>query len=56
MQLSANTLLQGGKYRIVRFIDSGGFGCTYNLDFYSSNHDVGWLYRYYGQSVRPVSE
>ncbi|MCD7721732.1 MAG: protein kinase [Prevotellaceae bacterium] len=22
-------LLQGGKYRIVRFISSGGFGCTY---------------------------
>lgn len=29
MHLSANTLLQGGKYRIVRFISSGGFGCTY---------------------------
>ena len=29
MHLPKNTLLQGGKYRIVRFISSGGFGCTY---------------------------
>ena len=29
MHLPVNTLLQGGKYRIVRFISSGGFGCTY---------------------------
>lgn len=29
MQLQDGTLLQGGKYRIVRFIGSGGFGCTY---------------------------
>ena len=29
MHLSNNTLLQGGKYKIVRFIASGGFGCTY---------------------------
>ena len=29
MHLPENTLLQGGKYRIVRFIGSGGFGCTY---------------------------
>lgn len=27
--LKAGTLLQGGKYRIVRFIKAGGFGCTY---------------------------
>lgn len=27
--LSNDTLLQGGKYKIVRFIASGGFGCTY---------------------------
>lgn len=27
--LKPNTLLQGGKYKIVRFISSGGFGCTY---------------------------
>lgn len=27
--LKAGTLLQGGKYRIVRFIGAGGFGCTY---------------------------
>lgn len=29
MALRVNTSLQGGKYRIVRFIASGGFGCTY---------------------------
>ena len=29
MHLKNNTLLQGGKYKIVRFIASGGFGCTY---------------------------
>ena len=29
MQLKDGTLLQGGKYEIVRFIASGGFGCTY---------------------------
>ena len=29
MHLQLGTLLQGGKYRIERFIASGGFGCTY---------------------------
>ena len=29
MHLQPNTILQGGKYRINRFISSGGFGCTY---------------------------
>lgn len=29
MNLPNGTLLQGGKYRIQRFISSGGFGCTY---------------------------
>lgn len=29
MYLPSNTLLQGGKYRIQRFISCGGFGCTY---------------------------
>lgn len=37
MQLKPNILLQGGKYKIVRHISSGGFGNTYeaqdvNLD------------------------
>ena len=27
--LKAGTQLQNGKYKIVRFINSGGFGCTY---------------------------
>ena len=29
MHLQQDTLLQGGKYRIVHFISAGGFGCTY---------------------------
>ena len=29
MHLKQGTLLQGGKYKIERFIASGGFGCTY---------------------------
>ena len=29
MPLKNNTLLQGGKYKVIRFISAGGFGCTY---------------------------
>ncbi len=29
MTLPENSTLQGGKYKIVRFISAGGFGCTY---------------------------
>lgn len=32
MNLPSNILLQGGKYRIIRFISSGGFGCTYEAE------------------------
>ena len=32
MNLPDNTFLQGGKYRIIRFISSGGFGCTYEAE------------------------
>lgn len=32
MHLSNNTLLQRGKYRIIRFINKGGFGCTYEAE------------------------
>ena len=32
MHLPIHTLLQGGKYRIIRFISSGGFGCTYEAE------------------------
>ncbi len=32
LTLPMNTLLQGGKYRIVHFISSGGFGCTYEAE------------------------
>lgn len=32
MHLKEGILLQGGKYRIVRFISSGGFGCTYEAE------------------------
>lgn len=30
--LQPNTLLQGGRYKIARFISSGGFGCTYEAE------------------------
>ncbi len=29
---------------------------AYTLNFYSGNHSLNWLYRYYGLSVRPVSK
>lgn len=29
MHLQPGTLLHAGQYKIVRFISSGGFGCTY---------------------------
>ena len=29
MYLQSGTFLQGGEYKIIRFIKSGGFGCTY---------------------------
>lgn len=32
MYLPNHTLLQGGKYKIVRFISAGGFGCTYEAE------------------------
>lgn len=32
MHLPVKTLLQGGKYKIIRFINSGGFGCTYEAE------------------------
>lgn len=32
IHLKEDSLLQGGKYRIVRFINSGGFGCTYEAE------------------------
>ena len=32
MHLSFNTFLQDGKYRILRFIGSGGFGTTYEAE------------------------
>lgn len=32
MNLREGTILQDGKYRIVRFINSGGFGCTYEAE------------------------
>ena len=29
MHLPIGTHLQGGRYEILRYISSGGFGCTY---------------------------
>ena len=33
MHLPIGTLLQGGKYKILRYISSGGFGCTYEAKY-----------------------
>ncbi len=30
--LPGGTLLQDGKYRIKRYLSSGGFGCTYEAE------------------------
>lgn len=40
LYLKPGTVLQGGKYRIVRFISSGGFGCTYEAVHTSFNSRV----------------
>ena len=32
MHLQNGAFLQGGKYRIIRFINNGGFGCTYEAE------------------------
>ena len=40
MQLKPNTLLQGGKYRIVKELGSGGFGITYKAVQVSLNRYV----------------
>ena len=32
MQLKPNTLLQGGKYRIEKFLGQGGFGLSKRYD------------------------
>lgn len=40
MYLQPNTLLQGGKYKIVRHISSGGFGNTYEGELTLLHHRV----------------
>ena len=40
MYLKNGILLQDGKYRIVRFIKKGGFGCTYEACHILSNRKV----------------
>ncbi len=40
MYLINGTTLQNGKYRIVRFIASGGFGCTYQAEHMGFNRHV----------------
>lgn len=40
MYLKANSQLQRGRYRIIRFISSGGFGCTYEAIFTPLNKRV----------------
>ena len=36
--------------------DESRDGSAFNLGFYSGGHDVDWLGRYYGRTVRPVSD
>lgn len=38
--LKPGTLLQNGKYRIVRYISQGGFGCTYEAEHTMFNERV----------------
>lgn len=33
MNLKVGTTLQGGKYRILRYLSRGGFGCTYEAKY-----------------------
>ena len=40
MHLPLGTLLQGGKYKIERYISSGGFGCTYEARHVMLNNTV----------------
>ena len=40
MILKRDSLLQGGKYRVVRYIASGGFGCTYEAIHTTFNERV----------------
>ena len=40
MHLPLGTLLQGGKYKIERYIGSGGFGCTYEARHVMLNNTV----------------
>ncbi len=40
MLLTNGTLLQSGKYRIIRHIGSGGFGCTYEAEHTMLCHRV----------------
>lgn len=40
MQLKPNTLLQGGKYRIEKFLGQGGFGITYQAVQVALNRKV----------------
>lgn len=40
MYLKQNAILQGGRYKIVKYISSGGFGCTYEAVFTALNKKV----------------
>ncbi len=40
MHLPLGTLLQGGKYKIERYIGNGGFGCTYEARHVMLNNTV----------------
>ena len=54
--LQPNTTLQGGKYRIERFLGQGGFGITYLATLVSSNRQVAIKELFIGGSGQAIND